>query len=75
MATLELTDLELAMAARGARAGARQARQDAERQINPNTRSCFDVDALAFDRLAEKLESARASNVSPQTHQKSRLPR
>jgi hypothetical protein len=75
MPSVELTDLQLAMAGRGARSGARQARQDAERQTNPNTRSCFDMDAQAFDQLAEKFESARtASPESAQTHQKSRSP-
>jgi single-stranded DNA-specific DHH superfamily exonuclease len=59
MPTIELTDLELADAARGVRGLVRQSLDDAQRQPNPGIKALFERSAEAQEALVNKLEAAR----------------
>jgi hypothetical protein len=59
MPTIELTDLELADAARGVRGLVRALLEDAERQQNPGIKAIFQRNAEAQEALVNKLETAR----------------
>jgi hypothetical protein len=64
MPTLELDEMELATAARGARCLAAQVRSDAERQTNPSQRAIFEHTVKYHEAMAAKFEKAR-SPASP----------
>ena len=59
MPTIELDDMELQEAARGARCLAARARADAERQANPSQRAIFEHGAKFHEAMAAKFEGSR----------------
>jgi hypothetical protein len=59
MATIDLTDLELAAAAMGVRGMQRQALADAARHENPGIKAMFERSAKVHEGLVQKLEQAR----------------
>jgi hypothetical protein len=59
MPLIELDDLELASAARGARTIVDQAKADADRQQNPSMRAVFERSVQYHQALVEKFEKAR----------------
>jgi hypothetical protein len=59
MPTIELTDMELAEAARGQRYLIDEAKADAERQGTSSTRQIFENSVRWHEALAAKLEAAR----------------
>jgi hypothetical protein len=61
MPTVELTDIELVEAARGALCLAAQARADAERQGQSSTRAIFDRAVVFHEAMAAKFKQARKS--------------
>jgi hypothetical protein len=64
MPTIELTDIELTEAARGARCLAAQARADAERHGKSSTRETFERSVRFHEGMAKKFEQARKSRDS-----------
>jgi hypothetical protein len=59
MTTINLSDSELADAARGLRSLVKQAEEDAKRQENPSMRELFERNARSHQALMEKFEAAR----------------
>jgi hypothetical protein len=72
MPTLELDEMELVEAARGARCLCNQAEAELARRDNPALRRLYERNIQFCKALAEKLERARKSAL---TRQKSDLPR
>jgi hypothetical protein len=62
MSTLDLDEMELTEAARGARCLAAQAGEDANRQTNPGQRELFERTMKFHQAMAEKFEQARKSS-------------
>jgi hypothetical protein len=62
--TIELDEIELTEAARGARCLAAQAQADAERQGSSSSREIFERSVRYHEAMARKSEQTRSSNAT-----------